>query len=154
MASIDFSIDDLPVSSNNFEPIPDGWYDATIVESSMKDTKAGTGEYIAVRYKIDGPSHQGRALFGNLNVKNPNPKAEEIGRQQLGEIMRAIGLVKVTNTDQLIGGQLSIKIVIKRDQQYGDGNDIKGFKAIAGVVRTSKASAPATLAKTAPPWSK
>jgi hypothetical protein len=154
MASIDFSIDDLPVSSNNFEPIPDGWYDATIVESSMKDTKAGTGEYIAVRYKIDGPSHQGRVLFGNLNVKNPNPKAEEIGRQQLGEIMRAIGLTRVSNTDQLIGGQLSIKIVIKRDQQYGDGNDIKGFKAIAGVVRTSKASAPATLAKTAPPWSK
>jgi hypothetical protein len=50
-----------------------------------------------------------------LNIKNANPKAEEIGRQQLGDIMRAIGLAKVTDTDQLIGGQIGIKLEVKED---------------------------------------
>ena len=157
MASLDyaFSATDLPVSTNNFEPLPAGWYTASITGAEIKNTKAGTGQYIAVKYTITGPSFQGRIVFGNLNIKNPNVKAEEIGRQQLGEIMRAINLAKVTDTDQLIGGNLGIKLDVKRSEEYGDSNEVKGFKIIgvgSSVMPTAIATSIST--KAAPPWGK
>ena len=154
-----FDVNELPVgNAGNFEPLPAGWYTCTISQAELKDTKAGNGQYIKLRYDITGPSHQGRVVFGNLNIKNANPKAEEIGRQQLGEIMRAIGLAKVADTDQLIGGQISIKLDIKQDAQYGASNEVRGFKSVSGSVAPSviaaPASAPAATAKAAPPWAK
>ena len=148
-----FSVDALPVSDRNFEPLPAGWYTAIVNGAEIKNTKAGTGQYIAVRYDITGPTHQGRVVFGNLNIKNPNPKAEEIGRQQLGELMRAIGLTTVQDTDQLIGGQLSIKLDVRESEQYGASNDVKGYKSNGATAPkvAAKVSAPA---KASPPWVK
>ena len=159
MAFLDeeFSVDTLPVGNNNFEPLPEGWYNAAITGAEVKETKAGDGKYIACKYTITGPSHQGRVIFGNLNIKNASTKAEEIGRQQLGEIMRAIGLGKVSDTDQLIGGNLGIKLTV-RTGEYA-GNEIKGFRALSDPARNVsvpfKSVAPsAALAKAAPPWAK
>jgi hypothetical protein len=87
-------------------------------------------------------------VFGNLNIKNPNPKAEEIGRQQLGNIMRAIGLTKVNDTDQLIGGDLSIKLKVTAEtDNYAASNDVSGFKAITGSIPKAEAAK-----AEAPPW--
>lgn len=154
-----FDVNELPQGkAGNFEPLPAGWYTSTITQAEVKKTKAGNGEYIKVRFDITGPTHQGRVVFGNLNIKNANPKAEEIGRQQLGEIMRAIGLAKVADTDQLIGGQISIKLTIKDDAQYGASNEIKGFNSLTGSaapsIPSAPASAPAATGKAAPPWAK
>lgn len=156
MAFLDqtFSADDMPVSEKSYEPLPAGWYTASITAAELKNTKAGTGQYIAIRYDIIGPTHQGRIVFGNLNIRNPNSTAEGIGRQQLGEIMRAIGIAKVADTDELIGGQLSIKIAIKVNEQYGDQNEVKGFKAIAGSTPPAPAVKAAAGGKAAPPWQK
>jgi hypothetical protein len=148
-----FTTETLPQSTNNFEPLPAGWYTAVIGGAEIKNTKAGTGQYIAVRYDITGPTHQGRVVFGNLNIKNPNPKAEEIGRQQLGELMRAIGLSTVQDTDQLIGGQLEIKLSVTESEKYGPSNDVKGYKS-SGSAPPAAAKAPAAGAKAAPPWNK
>jgi hypothetical protein len=98
-------------------------------------------------------------VFGNLNIRNASPKAEEIGRQQLGDICRAIGLAKVSDTDQLIGNSLMIKLDIEKSEQYGDKNQVKGFKPIAGgapsvPVRSSVQNVAAAPAKAAPPWAK
>jgi hypothetical protein len=160
MAFLDeeFSVDSLPVSTSNFEPLPEGWYNAAITGAEIKSTKAGDGKYIAVKYAITGPTHQGRVIFGNLNIKNASTKAEEIGRQQLGEIMRAIGLATVRDTDQLIGGNLGIKLAV-RTGEYS-GNEIKGFKALGGSAAPAMGgmpkfvSAPAAPGKAAPPWAK
>lgn len=164
MAFLDqeFNVADMFVSTSSFDPLPEGWYNVTIAGAELKSTKAGNGQYIAIKYQVTGPTMQGRVVFGNLNIKNPNQKAEEIGREQLGQIMRATGLAKVTDTDMLIGGQLAIKLSIRRDEQYGDSNDVKGFKALAGSVPAAMPSTPfnaapapaATPAKAAPPWAK
>ena len=164
MAFLDqeFTLDTLPVgNTGNFEPLPEGWYNAAITGAEIKATKAGDGKYIACKYTITGPSHQGRVIFGNLNIKNASTKAEEIGRQQLGEIMRAIGLAKVSDTDQLIGGNLGIKLIVKTGEYAG--NEVKGYRAIGGVAPAAvapfkpmgaAAGAPAAPAKSAPPWAK
>ena len=151
-----FSVEDLPVSiNNNFEPLPEGWYTAAISGAEIKTTKAGNGQYINVKYTILGPTHQGRVVFGMINIKNPNPQTEEIGRQQLGEIMRAIGLAKVSDTDQLIGGNLSIKLKITpANGNYDASNSVSGFKASGnGIALAPKAtSIPPADGKAPPPW--
>ena len=152
-----FSVDQLPQGNGNFSPLPEGWYTATITGAELKTTQAGTGQYIAVRYDITGPTHQGRVVFGNLNIRNPNPKAEEIGRQGLGELMRAIGLASVQDTDQLLGGQLQIKLSIRKQEGYEPSNDVKGFKTLTGAspqMPSGGVQPQAAAATSAPPWAK
>lgn len=171
MAFLDqeYTTDNLPQSEKTYEPLPAGMYQAVIAGAELKSTKAGNGQYIAVRYDITGPTHQGRVVYGNINIKNPNPEAERIGREQLGELMRAIGLSRVSDTDQLIGGTLEIKLSIKKDAEYGERNEVKGFKSLTGSLpapqgsvfgahvatgeknATVQQSAPA---KSTPPWAK
>jgi hypothetical protein len=46
-----FDVNELPVgNANNFEPLPAGWYTCTISQAELKDTKAGNGQYIKLRY--------------------------------------------------------------------------------------------------------
>ena len=157
-----FDINDIPeAEKREFEPVPAGWYTASIANAELRDTKAGTGKYISVRFDITGPQHQGRVVFTNLNKTNPNPKAEEIGRQQLSEILRAIGLQRIDDTDEILGGNLSIKVTVRNDPNYGPGNEVRGFKAIEGStppVSAPAAAPPAKAAKAAKsaaaPWAK
>jgi hypothetical protein len=159
-----FSEDQLP--QGNYDTLPPGWYTANITQAELKSTAAGDGQYIKIRYDITGPTHEGRVVFGNLNIKNASARAEEIGRQQLGEIMRAIGLAKVQDTDQLIGASLQVKLEVrpartdeKTGKTYEASNDVKGFKAITS--RESgggssfpnfESSAPKAEPKKVPPW--
>lgn len=158
MASIgqSFVADELPASSGDFSPLPEGWYNAVIHSADIKNTKDNTGQYIAVRYDITGPTHQGRVVYGNINIKNKSSQAEEIGRQALGGIMRAIGLARVDDTDQLIGGNLQIKLSIRTQEGYEPSNDVRAYKSIDGSapMPTAQSNAGATSTKAAPPWAK
>ena len=148
-----FTLASLPTSDRNYEVVPAGWYVAQITDAEVKQTKSGTGEYIKIRYDIQGPTSQGRVVFGNLNVKNANPAAEKIGRQQLGDIMRSVGLSAVTDTDQLLGTTMQIKIDIRESEQYGPSNEVKAWKALAaGMAPAPAVKPPASNAKTSPPW--
>ena len=154
----------LPQSNSGiYDPLPPGWYSATITQAELRPTKDGSGEYIRARYDIVGPTHQGRVVFGNFNIKNASAKAEEIGRAQLGDVMRAIGLARLTDTDQLIGGNLSIKLDIRpATEQYAAQNEVRGFRAISASAPAQSAShqpppgpkPSAPPAKAAPPWAK
>lgn len=161
-----FSTDSLPVSERSFDLIPDGWYNATITKAELNDTKAGTGKKIDMRYDITGPTHQGRVVFGCINIRNQSKKAESIGLQQLGEHMRAVGLVNLDNSDEFIGGNLCIKIKIKQptDQDIANGygnprNEIDGVRSVSGAMpKVNAPAAPAAPAPTSqpggskPPW--
>jgi len=148
-----FTLASLPTSNRTYDVVPAGWYVAQITDAEVKQTKSGTGEYIKIRYDIQGPTSQGRVVFGNLNVKNANPAAEKIGRQQLGDIMRSVGLSAVTDTDQLLGTTMQIKIDIRDSDQYGPSNEVKAWKALAaGMAPAPAVKPPASNAKTAPPW--
>ena len=82
-------------------------------------------------------------------------------------LFRSIGLAKVTDTDQLIGGQIAIKLEVKEDAQYGASNEVKGFKSVSGSVAPTASSSAGIgapnaglgasgqqTAKAAPPWAK
>ena len=143
-------VDSLPEGSG-YGTIPAGWYSVSLTKAEVKPTRAGTGEYINMMCTITGPTHQGRTVWGRINIRNPNPKAEEIGLQQLGELLRATGIAQLSDTDQLIRKELSIKIIIKEDDQ-GENNEVKGFKALQGGTIPSIKPAAAPTTATAPPF--
>jgi hypothetical protein len=147
-------------SAEKFSPIPAGWYTAVVASAEIKQTNAGNGEYIAIRFDITGPESEGRVVWANLNIRNPSPRAEEIGRQQLGELMRAIGLSTINDTDQLIGGRLEIKLSIRDDPHFGLSNNVRAFKAIKGSTLPPAVSKPVSTSTdtdtetsaSSPPW--
>jgi hypothetical protein len=152
---------DLPESEVSYDLLPAGWYTARIGDVVLKDTKSGTGQFLAITYDVVWPSHQGRKVFGNLNIRNANAEAERIGRQQLGELMRASGMSELRQTDDLINRQCQIKVTIKpADGQYEARNEVKGFKAADGMgsafpSKPQQASSDAPKpARAAAPWAK
>ena len=154
-----FSTDSLPVSDRSYDLVPEGWYNATITKAELNNTKAGTGQKIDMRYDIVGPTHQGRVVFGTVNVRNQSQKAEEIGRQQLGEIMRAVGLAKIQDTDELVGGPICVRVKIRpAENGYDARNEVSGFKSASGalpqVTSTSAPEPTASVGGAKPPWAK
>lgn len=125
-----FEQKDMP-KNTSFEPIPAGWYRVTITAAELKDSQKG-GKYANIRYDVTGPTHEGRVIFGMVTIQNSSQKAEEIGRAQLGELMGAVGVARLSDTDQLIGKHCEIKVSIRKDGQYGDKNDVRTWRAIEG----------------------
>jgi len=155
MAQIDNDILDrkLPEKSS-FEPLSAGWYEAKIHTSELADTKAG-GRVIKLRYDILGPTGQGRVVFGSITLRNANPVAVEIGDQQRADLVAATGLGSMTDTDQLVGCSLQIKLAVRRSEEYGDSNEVKGFKPSGGgIPKTSGIGATPAAAGTKAPWAK
>lgn len=152
-----FNLSDLPESDGgDFSPIPAGWYTAQINSVELRDTKAGDGAFLAVRWDVTGPSHQGRVVFANLNIKNKSEKAEEIGRRQLGDIMRAGSLTSCSDTDELCGVNCEIKVTISKSEEYGERNEIKAYRSAGDVAPAAAPSngepAKKAKAKDAAPW--
>lgn len=147
MAFLDIKLDDLPESK--YSLIPEGWYQASITEVKLTDTKDKTGQKLEVKFAIIGPAQQGRSIFANINIKNNSQKAEEIGRSQLGDLMRAINMTHASDTDQFIGGNLQIKVAIKppsinklTGEKYDEKNEIKGYKALGDGVTAMASEIP------------
>jgi hypothetical protein len=153
----DFNPSDVPATEKNYEVLPAGWYTASVTGAEVKQTKSGTGQYLRVEYTISGPSGAGRKVWSNYNVRNENPKAESIGREQLAELCRCVGLARVNDTDQLLGCNVSVKLKVREASNgYEAQNEVQGHKSLEGSATPAPAAAPKAAAKTGPkpPWAK
>ena len=152
-----YRTEDLP--QGNYEPLPVGWYAVTVSAAEIKDTKAGNGQYISLQLTVDGPTHEGRVVFHLLNIRNANPKAEEIGRRQLGDLLRAVGLASLSDTDELLGKSLRVKLGIEEGQAgYEPKNTVKICKSLteseapAPKKEEAKPETKQETKKASPPW--
>lgn len=156
----------LQFDANNVapqQPMAAGLYVASISESEVVATKAGTGQMLRLTWDVlDGPM-KGRKLFDRINIANQNPKAEEIGQRQLSTLCHAVGVLQLKDTTQLHGRACTLRVAIRKDEsgQYGDQNEVKDYRALEGAQRPAPAPAaaaapapatPAAPAKAAPPW--
>lgn len=136
---MDFDTNEVEVEVS-YEPLPDGWYPVNITKVEVKPTKAGTGKRLMVACRVTDGAHRGRSVLCGLNVNNPNPVAQEIGRKQLRVLLQATGLDGVKDMSMLVGKECLAQVVYKEAQNgYPANNDIKSFKSDGG----AKASAPA-----------
>lgn len=129
MASLQnyYQPDDKP--SEGFEPLPAGEYIAAIVDSEMKSTQSGTGEYLKLTWEVMDGKYKGRKLFENLNLQNPNAQAVEIARGTFAAIRRATGVVEPKDSVELHNIPVLIRVGVKKREDTGElQNRITSYK--------------------------
>lgn len=158
MSFLNFNAEEVE-PNKPFEPIPAGDYIGKVVSSEIKPTASGTGEYLKIEIEVLGPTFAGRKVFDQLNIRNENTEAERIGRSQLSALCHAIGVLRVSDSNELHGKPFSFKTTIEKDAtgQYGDKNKIKGYKKTEGAIPVSSSPSPQSPAanpSAQPPWAR
>lgn len=155
-----------PLNANEVEPNKKieadpkftGWHQMQFIESEMKDTKAGDGEYLQlVAQVIDGP-YKGRKLWERLNLVNRSQTAVDIARGTLSAICHATGVMNVQDSEQLHNRPFEGHVkYVPQDGTYDPKNEIDGYRPIGGEKSAPAAQASAPAASSAPaantpPW--
>lgn len=135
-----------------YEVLPAGKYRAQIVESEMRVTRNGMGQYLWLMLDIlEGP-HQGRKLFDQLNLVNPNLTTVEIAQRTLSAICHATGKLQVNDSEELHLIPMTIQVGVKPPKDgYGERNTIR-YLVPDGPMQPSPTQ-PAATGTAAPPQS-
>ena len=129
MAGLGFSANDYE-PHQGFEPLPNGEYVAMITEEEIKQTKAGTGQYLKFTWTVMDGQYTGRKLWSNHNIINPNETAQQIGRQEISAIAHAIGRPAASTSEELVNVPCKITVRIKQEAGREPSNEIKKWEAI------------------------
>jgi hypothetical protein len=157
---------DFDKGGGDFKPLPPGEYPVYIDGvPELKETKkkrerqTQRGLFMSVCFKVMGGEHNGRLIFGNINLDNDNQVCVDIGKRELAKLGMAIGLPKAPDaTEQLANARLIVKVKVD-----GERNSITDYKSVnlqqqvapaASVPPVQQAPAPqAPPANTGPmPW--
>ena len=132
--------------ADGFDPLPAGEYPVMIEEAEVKLTRAGTGQYLKLRFSVIGESYTNRKLFSNINLNNPSAKATEIGIREMSALGRAVGLQQITDSADLLQKTLLVKVkVTPGDGQNPPDNAVMAYKPLG------QPSAPTSGQQTPPP---
>lgn len=156
MANLDGYDANVHEPMGDFTPLPKGEYRAIAVESEMKATKAGTGQYLQIEWQVVAGDYNERKLWSRLNLDNPNEKAVEIAQRELSSICRAVGVMKPKNSEELHDKPLLLSVdVEERNDKPGEfSNRIKGYDAIEGKSGVKKPAKKPNGGAKAMPWAK
>ena len=159
MAQLGMTFDANQVEPNApFEVLPPGDYQAQIIQSEMRATKNGEGQYLWLELDVIAGPQTGRKIFDRLNLVNANTQAVEIAQRTLSAICHATGKLTVSDSEELHFRPLiaSVKVRpagpdatgVQRDAQ----NEVKGYKPLSGQTGAAAAQtqAPATTAPARP----
>lgn len=165
MVRLDFDSSNVQ-PQDSFDPIPAGWYAMSIVACEQRDTKSGTGAYLNLQLQVDETAHPEvgkRVVFDRLNLWNDNVQAVEIAQRTLSAICKAVGVIKVEDSDQLLGHRLAVKVTVRPARDgYDASNEVKGYDDVSARIqgatngtRPTQQAKPAPVQPTAasvPPW--
>ena len=151
MARLAINFDDIPAQREpqrkERELIPPGRYPARIVASEMRTTTKGDGEYLQLTWSILGGDFDDKYVWQRLNIVNKSDRAQSIAKRQLKNLMNALNVEELDDSEQLHDQPLDIDVVIEKGTNgYSDKNDVKGFYSNI----PSPAPAPAPAAPSAP----
>ena len=146
MARFDTSFDATSVEPTTpYELLPAGKYRAQIVESEMRVTRNGMGQFLWLMLDILDGEHKSRKIFDQLNLVNPNPTTVEIAQRTLSAICHATGKMHVSDSEELHLIPMTIQVKIKPPKNgYGESNAI-------AYLPPERGAAPARAAKPAAP---
>ena len=155
-----FSFDATGIDTSDdrgFEPLPQGKYNAMVIESTIKDTKAGTGQYLELVCQVLDGKHVNRKVWHRLNIVNPNPVAENIGRKDLAILLSNLGLPpKFGDTNEMHGKPFVMGLKISQSDGYEPSNDVSFTTPAANQPTAApmmgRPTPPPTATVAAPPW--
>ena len=143
-------------------PLPVGEYPLEIEKAEVRRTKNGEGLGANITFDVAGPTHTGRKVFVWFNLRHSNEVAEKIGQSEFAALCKAVGLVAVQDTDELLGKTFLGKVGI--DKKDPTANRILAYKPLDGqsapaprqaaqpVAAQSQPAAPAAAQGGKMPW--
>ena len=127
------NLSDLDMNNVQARPVrrllPEGDYQAVIVDSKMKAPKSpkpGNGDMLELTLEVQGhPQFNGTKLWDNLCIRHAGT-AGQIAKQRLKAIMDALGLPKITDSQQLHNRLLTVTVA--HGEYNGEPtNEVKGY---------------------------
>jgi hypothetical protein len=119
---------DRPVveSQPEYSVLPAGNYEAVLVDSRMKQSKAGK-DYLSLEFKIRSGEYSNRSVWGRYMI-NDTGAAGQIARNQLQALETATGVVKPADSSEWhdIPVTIAVKVVPSKGE-YGPSNEITNF---------------------------
>jgi len=161
MASIQFDANTVE-PADSYDCLPKGKYLCMAVASQIKPTKNGNGEYLEITFEVLDGQGKGRKIWERLNIRNANKKAEEISQRQLSSLCRSIGVLNLSDTDQLHNIPVVIDVDVEQREGYDPQNRVKAYSssgstqpvAASPALRSSAVAAAAPAASSTPVWKK
>jgi hypothetical protein len=154
MARFDTSFDATSVEPTTaYELLPAGNYRAQIVESEMRVTRNGMGQFLWLMIDILEGEHRGRKIFDQLNLVNPNPTTVEIAQRTLSAICHATGRMHVSDSEELHLIPMTIQVKVRPPKNgYGESNAIAYLPPDrSAAIRVAKPAPAAPVTSAAPP---
>ena len=155
MSLLNFNAADVPPSVG-IDPIPAGKYQAVIIESEMKLTRNGSGQYLEFTFEVIEGDYRGRKVWARLNLENQNSQAVQIARADLSAICRAVNVLEPRDSVELHNLPMTITVRCRKHPETGEiSNEIKGFAARTPIGVAARPTVPATQPdNAAPPWAR
>ena len=132
-----------PENQRTSSVVPAGEYVAIMTESEKKQTNAGDGAYLNCKFQIVRGEFQNRIVFKKFNLwlAAHKEQALQIARGEFSEFCRAVNVPTPKDSSELHNKPCQIKVKVKKSDDYGDQNDISGFKPVGNQVPAAAAVA-------------
>ena len=149
MAQLKFNAAEVDTTSR--DAIPSGTYEAVVTDSETRATKNGTGlgRNLTCAILSEGPA-KGRKVFAWINYENASAKAQQIGREELASLCKAVGVTELEDTVQL--HNLPLLITVGLDRNDPTKNVIKAYKAKSA--QSAQPAQKSPQASGAAPWAR
>lgn len=136
-----------------FSTIEPGKYELIAESIEEKETKAGTGKFLSVKFQVISEESNGRVIYTNYNIENPNDVAVKIGKQQFSSFCKSVGVLRPKAVEDLINKPFTAEIDVKFSKYKNENvNYIK--KYIFGSTTEKAAPKVETKKEKVPPWKK
>jgi len=135
MGNLEFNSAETEPTTMDFEPLAPGWYALKIVNTEVRPTKSGGGEYLKVEFDVLGGVNtgtgKGRKHWENFNLWNPSEKAQQIARGQFSGLCRACGKIGlVRDSSELHGKTMEAKLkIVPESNGYPAKNGVTEYRA-------------------------
>lgn len=154
MSLLNFNAADVQPSIG-IDPVPAGKYQAVIIESEMKPTRNGSGQYLEFTFEVIEGDYKGRKVWARLNLENQNSQTVQIARADLSAICRAVNVMEPRDSIELHNLPMTITVRCRKHPETGEiSNEIKGFTARTPIGAASKSTPAPQAANAAPPWAR
>lgn len=126
----------IETQPRSFEPVPQGRYNVRIVSADEYSSDTGKGGF-NLRLEITDEKYEGRLLFDRFILVGNTEKGIEFVKRRLSELLNAVDIQTLHNTDELVDRYLEVYVTLKQDEGYKPQNRIAAFYPIGKVSNAS-----------------
>ncbi len=119
-----FNPNDYEPEKGRPDPIPEGWYRAMIIESEMRQSKAGD-PMIWLNWKVTEGDHEGNDVWQYILVAHPDEETREIAGKRLSSIYEAMECKEaIEDLSELHNKEAEVRVKTEESETYGASSKI------------------------------